>query len=69
MLLALIGVMRLARMTRTRWEPVSLGLGTTLMLIGFAVPAAAGAFFPGMLVLVVTLLKGVASKGRATRAG
>jgi hypothetical protein len=64
-LLALIGIVRLARMARVCWEPVSLGAGAVLMLIGFAVPAAFVAFFLGMLVLVVALLKGIASKGRA----
>jgi len=65
MLLALIGVMRLARTTRARWEPVSLGAGVALMATGFAVPAASVAFLLGILVLVVTLLKGISSKGRA----
>jgi hypothetical protein len=35
------------------------------MVIGFVLPAASVTFFPGLLVLVVTLLKGVAAKGRA----
>jgi uncharacterized membrane protein YdcZ (DUF606 family) len=65
MLLVLIGVMRLARGTRARWEPVSLVAGAALAMIGFMVPAAAVAFFLGLLVLVVTLLKGIATKGRA----
>jgi uncharacterized membrane protein YdcZ (DUF606 family) len=63
-LLALIGVVRLARVARTRWEPVFLGAGATLMIIGFELPAAFVAFPVGMLVLVVTLLKGIAAKGR-----
>ena len=66
MLLALIGVMRVARTARARWEPVWLGVGAALMAIGFALPAAFIAFFAGMLVLVVTLLKGISAKGRAT---
>jgi hypothetical protein len=65
-LLAIIGVVRLARITRARWEPVSLSAGTLLMVIGFALPAAFVTFFLGMLVLLVTLLKGVASKSRPT---
>ncbi len=64
-LLAIIGVVRLARITRARWEPVSLSVGALLMVIGFALPAAFVTFFLGMLVLLVTLLKGVAAKGRA----
>ena len=65
-LLAIIGVVRLARITRARWEPVSLGAGALLMVIGFALPAAFVTFFLGMLVLLVTLLKGVATKDRPT---
>jgi hypothetical protein len=64
-LLAVIGLRWAARSTRARWEPVSLGIGTTLMVIGFALPSAFVAFLLGMLVLVVTLLKGIASKGRS----
>jgi hypothetical protein len=64
MLLALIGLMRLARTTRTRWEPVSLVAGVTLTVIGFELPAASVAFLLGILVLAVTLLKGIATKGR-----
>ena len=64
-LLALVGVVRLARTVRTRWEPVSLVAGATLMVIGFEVPAASVAFLFGLLVLVVALLKGIATKGRA----
>jgi hypothetical protein len=63
-LLAVIGVMRLARATRARWEPVSLGTGALLMVLGFVLPAVFVMFFLGMLVLLVTLLKGVATKGR-----
>jgi len=64
-LLAVIGVVRLARAVRTRWEPVSLGIGAALAVIGFAVPAASVAFLLGIMVLVVALLKGVATKGQA----
>ena len=52
------------RGARTRWEPVFLGAGALLMIIGFMLPAAFVTFFLGMLVLLVTLLKGIASKGR-----
>jgi hypothetical protein len=64
-LLALIGVVRLARTMRARWEPVSLIAGGALMVIGFAVPAASLAFLLGMMILVIALLRGVATKGRA----
>jgi hypothetical protein len=63
-LLALLGVVRLARTARIRWEPVSLGAGVTLVAIGFALPAAWLAFLFGLLVLAVTLLMGIATKGR-----
>ena len=63
-LLALIGVMRLARAARASWEPVFLGAGATLMIIGFELPAAFMAFPLGMLVLVATLLIGISVKGR-----
>ena len=64
MLLAVIVVVRLARVTRARWEPVCLGAGALLMVIGFVLPAASVTFFLGMLVLVVALLRGIATKGR-----
>jgi hypothetical protein len=64
-LLALVGVVRLARIMRTHWELVSLVAGATLTVIGFAVPAASVAFLIGLLVMVIALLKGIAAKGRA----
>ena len=63
-LLAGIGIVRLARTLRARWEPVSLGIGVAAMGIGFAMPSAAVAFLIGMMILVVALLRGVATKGR-----
>jgi hypothetical protein len=63
-MLALIGLVRLARTTRTRWEPVSLVAGAALMVIGFELPAASVAFLLGIGVLVVTLLRAIATKGR-----
>jgi hypothetical protein len=65
-LLAVMGVVRLARVTRARWEPISLGVGVALAVIGFAVPAAFVAFLLGIVILVVALLRGVATKGRST---
>ncbi len=64
-LLAIIGVVRLARAVRVRWEPVCLGIGAVLAVIGFAVPAASVAFLLGIMILVVALLKGIATKGQA----
>jgi hypothetical protein len=64
-LVALIGVVRLVRAARVHWEPVSLVAGGLLMVIGFALPAASVAFLIGMVVLVIALLKGIATKGRA----
>lgn len=62
--LAVIGLRRVARGTRARWEPLFLGAGAALMIIGFEVPSAFVAYLVGMLVLMVTLLKGIRSKGR-----
>jgi hypothetical protein len=64
-LLALLGVMRLARATRIRWEPVFLGVGAALAVVGFELPAASVTFLLGLLILVVTLAKGIAAKGRS----
>jgi uncharacterized membrane protein YdcZ (DUF606 family) len=64
-LLALMGLVRLARSTRTRWEAICLVAGATITVIGYEVRAASVAFLVGILVLVVTLLKGIATKGRA----
>ena len=65
MLLAVLGVRCLARTTRTRWEPVSLGAGALLMVIGFVLPAVSVAYLLGMIVLVIALLAGLKTKGRA----
>lgn len=62
-LLAVVGVLRLARTTRARWEPLCLLAGVLLMAVGYMTPAI-GAFFPGLLVLIVTLLKGSAQAQR-----
>jgi hypothetical protein len=64
-LLAVLGVMRLARGTRARWEPLFLLLGAGFMIVGFMVPAAFVGFLLGLMILVVTLLRGIAVKGRA----
>ena len=64
-LLAVLGVMRLARAARIRWEPVFLGVGAVLTVVGFEVPAASVTFLLGLLILVVTLVKGIAAKGRS----
>jgi hypothetical protein len=67
-LLTVIGLLRLARTTRARWEPVSLFAGALLMVTGFLLPAASVVFFPGLLVLIVALLKEIRSDRRdATR--
>ncbi len=54
-----LGVLRIVRTARVRWEPVSLFVGVLLMVIGFVLPAVAGAFLLGLLVLIVALLKGI----------
>jgi hypothetical protein len=62
-LLTILGILWLARTTRTRWEPACLLAGGALTVTGFILPAI-GAFFAGLLVLIVTLLTGIAIKGR-----
>jgi hypothetical protein len=54
-----LGVLRITRTARIHWEPVSLLAGVLLTMIGFVLPAVAGAFLLGLLVLIVTLLKGI----------
>ena len=63
-LLMILGVLRLGRTTRSRWEAVSLGVGVLLMVIGYLLPEVAGAFLLGLLVLCVALLKGIRQQGR-----
>jgi hypothetical protein len=58
-LLMAIGVLRLARTARARWEPVALAAGVLLMVAGYLVPSVAGVFFLGQLVLCAALLKGI----------
>jgi hypothetical protein len=60
-----IGVLRLARTARARWEPVCLSAGVLLMVAGYLVPSVAGAFFLGQLLLCVALLRGI--KGQRGR--
>jgi hypothetical protein len=62
-LLTILGALRLARSARTRWEPACLVAGTLLTVIGFLLPAVV-VFYAGLLVLIVTLVKGIAKKGR-----
>ena len=64
-LLALIGLVRLARAIRVHWEPVFVVAGGLLMVIGFVLPAASVAYLLGMAVLLIALLKGIKTKGRA----
>ncbi len=63
-LLVVIGVLRLTRTARTRWEPLSLLAGALLMVTGFVLPAASGAYLLGLLVLIAVLLKGIRTQGR-----
>ena len=62
-LLTIIGVLRLARTARVHWEPVSLLAGVLIAVTGFALPAS-GLFMLGVLVLIVTLLKGLSAQQR-----
>jgi hypothetical protein len=67
-LFTIIGVLRFGRTMRARWEPLSLMAGILLLVAGYLTPAI-GMFFPGLLVLTVTLLKGNSDRWRGTRAG
>lgn len=66
LLLTILGVLWLARAARSRWEPVGLLAGGLLTVAGFMLPAADLAFFPGCLILIAVLLRGIARAGRDT---
>jgi len=57
-LLTVLGVLRLARTIRIHPEPVLLLAGTLLAMAGYMLPSAV-AFFLGVLVLIIALLKGI----------
>jgi hypothetical protein len=59
-----LGVLRIARTARARWEPVSLLAGVLLTVIGFVRPAVSGAFLLGLFVLIAALLKGIRDQCR-----
>jgi energy-converting hydrogenase Eha subunit E len=63
-LLAILGVLGLARTARARWEPVLLLVGALIAAAGFAIPAVGWAFFLGLLALIVTLLTGISGQQR-----
>ena len=65
-LLTVIGILRFARAIRARWEPLFLLGGVLLMAGGYFLPVI-GVFFPGLLVVTVTLLKGNSDRWRGTR--
>jgi hypothetical protein len=65
-LLTVIGILRSARAIRARWEPLFLLGGVLLMAGGYLLPVI-GVFFPGLLVVTVTLLKGNSDRWRGTR--
>jgi hypothetical protein len=62
--LMVISVLRLTRTTRARWEPVCLAAGVTLTMTGLGLSVAV-AFFGGLGVLIVTLLKGITAGARS----
>jgi hypothetical protein len=55
--LAVVGIMRLARGMRARWRSVFFVTGAALIVVGVVLPSGA-AFVPGMLVVLIALLKG-----------
>jgi hypothetical protein len=55
--LAVIGVTRLARTMRARWRSMFLVAGALLVIIGVTL-SSAGAFVPGLVVLLVGLVQG-----------
>jgi hypothetical protein len=65
-LLTVIGVLRFARAMRAHWEPLLLLAGVLLMVGGYVLPTI-GVFFPGLLVITVSLLKGNSDRWRGTR--
>ena len=64
-LLTVIGVLRSARAMRARWEPLCLAAGVLLVAGGYFLPVI-GLFFPGLLMVTVTLLKGNSDRWRGT---
>ena len=56
-LLAVIGITRLARGMRTRWRSVFSVTGAALVVVGVVVPSGA-ALVAGILVVLIALLKG-----------
>jgi hypothetical protein len=56
-LLAVIGITRLARTMRARWRSMFLVAGALLVITGVTL-SSAGAFVPGLLVLLVGLARG-----------
>jgi len=56
-LLMVIGIRRLASGMQARWRSVFLVTGAALLVVGVTLPSGA-AFVPGILVLLVALLKG-----------
>ena len=65
-LLAVIGVMRLARIMRARWEPALLLTGTLLAVIGVMLPNAV-ALLSGVPILFFALLKGLTARDASKR--
>jgi hypothetical protein len=65
-LLTVIGVLRFARAMRARWEPLCYLAGVLLMVGGYFLPVI-GLFFPGLLLVTVSLLKGHTDRWHGTR--
>jgi hypothetical protein len=63
--LMVMGVLRLTRARRAHWELTGLAAGAALTVTGLALSVAA-AFFAGLGVLVITLLRGIKVNARST---
>jgi len=61
-LLMVLGVLWLARTARICWEPLSLIMGVLLAIVGLERPSVGGFFLLGLLVLIVTLVKGISGQ-------